>query len=258
MNVSVSRSTLKRAPSADGIVGGSAFADNVAALLERVEYRRCEKGEDLEAIYRLRYKAYRNHGTVPQTAERITTDRYDDSPNCYRYGVWIDNELVSTVRLHHLTREMPYSSVMDIFGDLIWPRLERGESFINPTMFAADPHYATIYRALPYVTLRLAVVANTYFDTTSCICVIRNDHTAFYKRVFGAMQVGEPRPHPSFTVNVMLYDSPCAINMKPTLERFPFFRSTALERRLLFGPAARDEVGSLTILPTARYMKSAA
>lgn len=200
MNVSVTRSTLRRVPSAGPIVGGSAFADNVATLLERVEYRRCEKGEDLEAIYRLRYKAYRNHGTVPQSAERVTTDLFDDTPNCYRFGVWIDNELVSTVRLHHLTHEQPYSSVMDIFGDIISPRLERGETFINPTMFAADPYFATIYRALPYVTLRLAVVANSHFDTTSCICVIRDDHTAFYKRVFGAVQVGEPRPHPSFTV----------------------------------------------------------
>ncbi|WP_245453398.1 N-acyl amino acid synthase FeeM domain-containing protein [Aquibium carbonis] len=254
----MNRSTLRRAPSTGAASGGSAFADNVAALLERVEYRRCEKGEDLEAIYRLRYKAYRNHGTVPPTAERVTTDRFDDAPNCYMFGVWIDNELVSTVRLHHLTAEQPYSSVMDIFGDLISPRLERGETFINPTMFAADPYYATIYRALPYVTLRLAVVANSYFDTTSCICVIRDDHTAFYKRVFGSVQVGEPRPHPSFSVNVMLYDSPCAINMQPTLERFPFFRSTALERRLLFGQSAKGEVGSLTILPTARYMKTAA
>jgi len=258
MNVAVSRSTLKRVPSTDGSVRGSGFADNVAALLQRVEYRRCEKGEDLEAIYRLRYKAYRNHGTVPETAERITTDRFDDTPNCYHFGVWIDNELVSTVRLHHLTQEMPYSSVMDIFGDSISPRLARGETFINPTMFAADPSNAAIYRALPYVTLRLAVVANSHFDTTSCICVIRSDHTAFYKRVFGSVQVGEPRPHPSFTVNVMLYDSDCATNMKPTLERFPFFRSTALERRLLFGRPTKGEVGSLTILPTARYMKSAA
>lgn len=258
MTVAVDSSNFNRSTAVVRNVGGSAFADNVSALLERAEYRRCEKGEDLEAIYRLRYKAYRNHGTIPTSAERMTTDRYDESPNCYRFGVWLDNELVSTVRLHRLTREMPYSSVMDVFGDVIAPRLDRGETFINPTMFAADPYYATVYRALPYVTLRLAVVANTYFDTTSCICVIRNDHTAFYKRVFGSEQVGEPRPHPSFTVNVMLYDSPCAINMQPTLERFPFFRSTALERRLLFGRATKGEVGSLTILPTARYMKNAA
>ncbi|TIU61115.1 MAG: hypothetical protein E5W25_29540, partial [Mesorhizobium sp.] len=34
----------------------SSFARNVSAMLERTEYRRCDKGEDLEDIYRLRYK----------------------------------------------------------------------------------------------------------------------------------------------------------------------------------------------------------
>lgn len=258
MYVSVDRMAEVRPARADAQPGGSAFAENVARLLERVEYRRCDSGEDLEAIYRLRYKAYRNHGTVPVSAERSTTDRFDDSPNAYRYGVWIDNELVSTVRLHHLTRETPYSPVMDIFGDMITPRLMRGDTFVNPTMFAADPAATTMYRALPYVTLRLAVVANSYFDTTSCICVIRNDHTAFYKRIFGSVQVGEPRRHPAFTVDVMLYDSECATNMQPTLERFPFFRSTPSEQRLLFGQAPKGELGPLTILPTARYLKRAA
>lgn len=258
MTVSVNSSTLKRAPSTDGNVGGSAFADNVASLLERVEYRRCEKGEDLEAIYRLRYKAYRTNGFVAESPDRMTTDAFDDTPNSYRFGVWVDDTLVSTVRIHHVTPQQPHSPILGAFRDILEPRLARGETFVNPTLLAADPYYATIYRALPYVTLRIAVLANSYFDTTSCTCVIREEHTAFYRRVFGSAQVGEPRAYPPFSVPVMLYDSTCAINMKPTLDRFPFFRSTALERRLLFGRAAMGEVGSLTILPTARYMKKAA
>ncbi len=30
---------------------------------------------------------------------------------------------------------------MRTFGDVLRPRLARGESFINPTMFAGEPHY---------------------------------------------------------------------------------------------------------------------
>ena len=43
----------------------SRFARNVTAMLERTEYRRCDKGEDLEDVYRLRYKSYRfeRHGS---------------------------------------------------------------------------------------------------------------------------------------------------------------------------------------------------
>lgn len=236
---------------------GGSFARSVSALLERTEYRRCESGEDLEAIYRLRYKAFRNHGSVVDDPSEQTFDALDDTPNSYRFGVFIDGELVSTVRLHHITAKEPYGPVMRVFSDVLEPRLVNGETYINPSQFTADPAITSGFRLLPYLTLRLAVIANTHFDSTSCVCLIRNDHAAFYKRIFGSIQVGAPRPYPPFTVPVMLFESNCAINMAPTVRRYPFFRSTAGERRLLFDPSAGGEPAPLTILPTAKYPMAA-
>jgi hypothetical protein len=56
----------------------------------------------------------------------------------------------------------------------------------------------------------------------------------------------------------MLYSSECAINMEPTLQRFPFFRSTPMEQKLLFGRRQMGEPAPLTVLPTARYTGIAA
>jgi hypothetical protein len=236
----------------------SLFLRNVLDLLDRVEYRRCESGEDLEAIYRLRYKAYRRHGFLSESPDQMMFDDLDSAPNCYRFGVFIDGELVSTVRIHHLSHAQPYGPIMTVFGDSLRSRLLRGDTFVNPTLLAADPDSTAGERALPYLTLRLAVIANTYFNSTNCVCVIRQEHTAFYHRIFGAVQVGEPRPYPPFTVPVVLYDSDCSINMERTLERFPFFQSTALERRMLFAKAETGELAPLTILPTAKYFREAA
>lgn len=238
--------------------GGSSFSRNVLSLLERVEYRRCESGEDLEAIYRLRYKAYRLHGFLSESSDQMMSDALDDAPNCYRFGVFIDNELVCTVRIHHLTQAEPYGPVMTTFADVLGPRLARGESFINPTLLAAEPDFLPGYRALPYLTLRLALIASVHFDATSCVGVIREEHTAFYRRVFGAVQVGQPRPYPPFTVPVMLYDANCAINRERILHRFPFFKSTPMEQRMLFAKPAKGELAPLTILPTAKYYRDAA
>src|SRR5690606_3265927 len=167
------------------------FVRSVMQLLERTEYRRCEKGEDLEAIYRLRYKAYRLYGFVPDSPSKMTYDAMDETPNCYKYGVFIDDRLVSTVRLHHLTLSQQQAPVMTVFDDVLYPRLLNGETFINPTQFAADPDWTSVYKSLPYLTLRVAVVANAYFNSTSCVCMIRDEHTAFYKRIFGAVQMTE-------------------------------------------------------------------
>lgn len=236
----------------------SSFSRKVEALLERIEYRRCEGGEDLEAIYRLRYKAYKLHGFIDESSDQMVTDDLDDVPNCYRFGVFIDGELVSTVRIHHISMAEPYGPVMKTFDDILLPRLLRGESFINPTMLAAEPHYRSPLQALPYLTLRLGLVASVYFDATSCIGVVREEHTAFYRRIFGAVPVGEPRAYPPISVPVILYDANCAANRQPILKRFPFFKSTPVEQRMLFAKPAKGELAPLTILPTAKYYRDAA
>jgi len=237
---------------------GGSFASKVQELLERTEYRRCDSGEDLEAIYRLRYKAYRLHGFIDESASQLVTDDLDEAANCHRFGVFIDGELVSTVRIHHVTRDAPYGPIMKIFGDLLGPRLERGESFINPTLFAGEPHYRSPLRALPYLTLRLGFVGSVHFDATSCVGVVREEHTAFYRRVFGAVQVGDARAYPPFTVPVMYYDANCAANRSGVLRRFPFFYSTPVEQRMLFAKPAKGELAPLTVLPTAKYYRDAA
>lgn len=239
-------------------VSGSAFDRNVAALMGRIEYRRCESGEDVEDIYRLRYKAYRTHGLVGDSTEGMIHDALDETPNCYRYGIFLDDELVSTVRLHHMTRDEPYAPTMSVFGDVIQPRLDQGESFIDPSRLAVDPSIGSAMRALPYITLRLAVIANTYFDTTSCLCMIRDEHQTFYQRVFASEAVAGPRPYSSVNVLAILYESNIARNMTSLVNRFPFFWSTQMERRLLFSKPQQGETGPLTIIPSTRYNFSAA
>lgn len=237
----------------------TAFSRSVLDLLERIEYRRCESGEDLEAVYRLRYRAFHSHGLLDTILDGKLVDHLDETPNCYSFGVFMDGELVSTVRLHHLTKEIPAAPIMTVFGDRLMPRLAAGDTFIDPSRLAIEPELSsTANRALPYVTLRLAVMANEYFDTTSCVSMIRAEHTSFYNRIFGSVQVGAPRIYPPFTMPIYLYESRCDENMQPTLLRFPFFRSTAGERRMMFAKPAMGDLAPLTILPTAKYFSRAA
>lgn len=237
----------------------SAFSRGVLEMLERIEYRRCESGEDLEAVYRLRYRAYHEHGLLDTIIDGKLVDHLDETPNCYCFGIFMDGQLVSTVRLHHLTRDVPVSPVMTVFGDRLMPRLAAGETFIDPSRLAIDPDLSSsANRALPYATLRLAVMANEFFDATSCVSMIRAEHAAFYTRIFGSAAVGAPRIYPPFTFPAFLYESRCAENMAPTLERFPFFWSTPGERRMMFAKPGKGELAPLTILPTAKYFLAAA
>lgn len=236
----------------------SGFAQNVLSLLERTEYRRCDKGEDLEAVYRLRYKSYLASGMVSANHERIVTDSLDELPNSMRFGVYVDGQLVSTLRLHHVTAEHRQSPSTTVYGDTLLPRIDLGETYVDPSRFAADPDFTAQFPQLPYVTLRLASMACIYFEPDYCLSTIRPDHAAFYRRVFNATQAGELRSYPDLNYKVVLFQAHCRSIKARTLLRFPFFRSTPFEQRMMFGKPADGDLEPLTILPTAKFMARAA
>src|SRR5690606_9411091 len=130
---------------------------------------------------------YREHGLLDTIVDGKLVDHLDETPNSYCFGIFMERQLVATVRLHHLTHAVPVSPVMTVFGDRLMPRLAAGETFIDPSRLAVDPELSSsTNRLLPYATLRLAVMANEYFQATSCVSMIRAEHAAFYNRIFGS------------------------------------------------------------------------
>mgnify|MGYP003383243107 FL=1 len=236
----------------------SDFVQNVFSLLERTEYRRCEKGDDLQDIYRLRYKAYRMNGVVPDSQDHMIEDELDDVPNVYKFGIYVDQTLVSTLRVHHVTRETPWSASYKTFSDILQPMLDRGVTFVCMSRFGSDPEWSRQLPQLPYVTLRLASMACLYFKVPFGLSTVREDHGGFYRRIYRSQQIGPGRPYPGFMKNVALYMTDAHTDQASFFERFPFFRSTALERRMLFGTPAHGELPPLTILPTAKFLARAA
>jgi hypothetical protein len=236
----------------------SSFASKVFSLLERVEYRRCDKGEDLEDIYRLRYKAYRSNDMVPDDERHAISDDLDDVPNAYRFGIYVDQRLVSTMRIHHVTSAHPLSPSTKAFGDIVLPMLDQGDTFVCMSRFASDPEWTRVYPQLAYVTLRLAGMACFYFEASYGLSTVREDHAGFYRRIYYSEQISEARAYPGVFNKVVLFRTNAYANRDRYYARFPFFRSTPMERRMLFEAPGAGELAPLTILPTAKYFRSAA
>jgi hypothetical protein len=238
--------------------GMNAFSRNVLQLMEHVEYRICKGGDDLEDVFRLRYDSYLAVGMIKSDAKRMVEDEFDYTPNVFNYGVYYDGRLVSTVRLHHVTKKFPFSPSVKVFGDVLEPRIANGASYVDPSRFAADKDWSAELRVLPYITLRLALIACHHFKPTACLTAIKEEHSAFYRRVFIAEPIVRGRIYPGLTMPVDLWQAPCPMSPDQGARRFAFFRSTALERRLLFSRSEEDNSGSLTILPSAKYIRHAA
>ena len=83
-----------------------------------------------------------------------------------------------------------------MFGDILHPRLDHGEVFIDPARFVADPEKARRFPELPYLTLRLAYLACEYFNADTGLALVRPEHQAFYRQVFLHETIAEPRLFP--------------------------------------------------------------
>jgi hypothetical protein len=228
----------------------SRFATTLMDLMDRVEYRRVSADDQFDPVYRLRYEAYRREEFIPINSQEVVRDEYDDLPNVYSYGVYIDDQLVSTVRFHHLTREYRRSPNHGLFRDILDPILDEGHVILDPGRFTTDYEASLAYPALPYLTLRIPTIAVLHFRAKYCLNSVRPEHGAFYRRVYRSVAFSEPRYAPGLNFPVVLYACDLIPIYDDLLRRYPFFDSTREEREAMFGPAGRTKVS--VVRPSAR------
>jgi hypothetical protein len=210
------------------------FTNHLAALSARIECRPADTSEERQAIFELRYRAYLRDGTIPANPLGRCTDAADDVGNAYLFGLYIDGDLASALRLHIGSREHPDLPSLAVFPDVLRPLLDAGRILIELTCFVADESLSRVYRGLPYVTLRPWVLAAEHFHADELLVAAHARHQPFYQRAF-SLQVlsGRPsNPQPGKLISLMnLHFSTAA---KQLYLKYPFLRASMFERQRLF------------------------
>jgi hypothetical protein len=214
------------------------FVDRVFRLLERVEYRRADSLAEKRAIYRMRHAAYARAGTVDVGPSGLFCDAFDETANAWIIGVFLDGELASSVRLHIAASPAAPLPVASTFPNAIGPLLRAGRTLIDPTRFVAKLEFSQRHAEIPYVTLRASFMAGEFFDVDFMTAACLAEHQAFYRRMFGGVAWAQPQPYPHFNRPMALIGYDCRMLKGAALERYPFFASTAVERRALFGQSS--------------------
>jgi len=202
-------------------------------LLDRVDYHLAETEAEKDEIYRLRYRAYLQEGAINPNRDHKVSDRFDDLPNSWTFGVYLDGELVSSLRISVASPAHPSTPSVDVFPELLQPELAQGKVIVDPTRFVAEPARANRFPELPYMTLRLAYVACQYFNADIGLASVRAEHQAFYRRIF-LRTLAPPRDYPGLVkpISLMAIDFP--EQRDRVFARFPHLRSSYFERRMLF------------------------
>ena len=238
---------VPRSNSADDANPENNFFDRIARLSDRINYRIADTNQDRTEIFRLRYKAYVRDGTIRPTASGVLLDRYDETGNCFLLGLYIDNELASSIRLHVVSPTNPVSLSLEMFHDVVQPKLDAGKIIIDASYAVADERIARVHRELPYATLRPCMLAARYFCADYILAAARTEHQSFYRRAFDCDLICEPRPYPLLAKPFGLM----AVHYRSKADqlggRYPFFRSPLAERRLLFERSSDSQQSVLSV-----------
>jgi hypothetical protein len=213
----------------------SGLSDRVFELLGKIDCELAETDEQREAIFRLRYRAYMRERAISEDSSGTFFDRYDEKGNVFIFGFYIDGELASSIRVHVASRDHPEFTSLEPFSDLLQPELDAGRVIVDPTRFVTNDTFSRLHRALPYATLRVAGMACEYFGADHLLATVRKEHRAFYRRTFHHQLVCEARPYPGLTKPLSLMMMHYPTLAERLYQRYPFFRSSSVEQRRLFG-----------------------
>lgn len=226
------------------------FAHKLLGYLQEADYRIARSESEREEVYRLRYGAYVREDAIETNISGQFFDPYDDLDNCWIFTISIDEQIISSIRLHVISQESRKGPALDVFPDIVGPMIDRGMVLIDPTRFVADEEATKRYPELPYLTLRAACMASEYFDADHCLATVRREHAAFYRRVFKSKLLCEPRPYPTLKKPICLLSADVASIRNKLMRRYPIFESSFTERRLMFEQPnvmeiAEDKVGPM-------------
>ena len=232
--VPVAKSSGKARLVADASPEGS-FSARLAQLAAKIEFRRADSDAEREAIFRLRYEAYRREGAIPADPSGRFADADDEAGNAYLMGLYIDGELATSLRLHIASNSgIPDCPSLHVFSDILQPLLDEGNVLVDTTRFVSDERLSRLYRGLPLVTIRLCVAAGEHFGGHHLLAAVRDEHRAFYIRSFGSRVLCQSRPYPPLLKPICLTTVYFPTQGAELYRRYPFYRTTPLERRALF------------------------
>lgn len=231
LQATVSPEAVESTAASDSVSG---FSDSIARLSDRIDYRLANSDKQREAIFRLRYQAYVRDGTISPNSSRTFSDVYDETGNVYLLGLFIDDELVSSIRLHAASSKHPNFPSLEVFADVLQPELDAGKVIVDTSHFVADESHSQLHRGLPYATLRLCMLAARYFSADYLLAAVGAQHRVFYERALNYQLMCKSRPYPlsAKPISLMTVHYPAAAD--GLNRRFPFFRSSFFERRMLF------------------------
>lgn len=210
------------------------FTEKGLKLVKSLRYQRATNVDQLEAIFRLRYKCYLQEGIIDLDKHKRFSDHFDDLPNTINIGVFRDGSLYSAIRLHIIRTFEDNSPTRSVFADIIDPILKSGCTIVDPSRFVVSSQGERQSPLAALVTLRAATAAALHFNAQIVLAPVRTEHCSFYRRYLGCSLIAEPRSYPGINTKLCLMAVEHHKVRNEIAVSYPFLVTDAVEHTAMF------------------------
>lgn len=209
-------------------------------MLERCSYRAMTSDEDLDFLSRWRWQNYMDQETITNRSMKAADfeDGKDRLPTARTVGLYLDDALIASMRIHAINREAYNLCVVDVGRDRIEREVADGNRFVFSSRWVSDPRHSCNVPMI-IATTRIAPMAAEYHDADYAISVSRENHVKMYRRMQNAvLWTDAPGTIDNLDYNYHLVASDYhEFRDRMTVDRQPYL-SCASERSAIFSPLA--------------------
>ncbi|MBV6653247.1 MAG: hypothetical protein KI786_05805 [Mameliella sp.] len=159
--------------------------DSPVFTYQEYELRICNTYQQLTAVFKLRYEAYRAGDLIAPNNEQKFYDAYDEQPNTQLLGVWRNGECIGAVRtmVYSSYFNWQFTSLLDTHQDSISKNTSENSSLIESSRFAIAPDLSVrSSRVVMGMIFRALELAQITHNVQYAIATVRVSHQAFYAK----------------------------------------------------------------------------
>lgn len=157
-------------------------------------------GMDRAEAFRLRYKAYREVGYIPENPARRYSDNNDENPTTVLISAHDKSRCVGVLRVSLSTIDQPISTLpcAPYYPEVNHIKEIATGSVVEVGRLALDPDIDnTSYRTTLFASLvRAAFIAAQAAEASHILIAARAEATGFHTKMLGFKHLGSPAPYP--------------------------------------------------------------
>lgn len=219
------------------------------AFLEQCRYRAMSSAEDFEMLARWRWEHYMEGDTIKNRSMTVGDfdDGKDHAPTARTVGLYVGDQLVSSMRMHAITQEHYNIGVVDVEKRRVADEVEKGRRFVYASRWVSDPKFKSMM-PLIVATTRISCLAAEYHRADYLLSSSRENHVKTYVRMQDAVLWSEtPQPLENLNYLYHLISSEYRPFRDRIAENRQAYLSSARERAQMFAP---DADSALLIRPS--------